>query len=293
MYALLTRLLTIEIPFDPNLFSIGGLDISWHGVFTALGVIAGVSIAVYFGLKAGINEDHAYNIALTVVVGGIIGARVLYVMENWSRFDNDLGEVFALNAGGISIYGALIGGTLFAWIYCLLAKVPNIPVVADVGALGGIVGMAIGRIGDIINGEHYAKATDLPWAVRYTDAQSPGFYGNPLGQGVATHPVVAYELLADIAIFAVLYLIYRRVNRPGVTFFSWAILYAAVRLPLSFLRLDDTVLWGLRMAQVVAIIVLAISIPALYSLLFGVPRPRGPSRAQRRRVQRVARRRSG
>lgn len=284
---LMTQLMTIEIPFGPNLFDIGGLEISWHGVFTAIGVIVGVAISAYFALRAGISEDHTYNIALAVVVGGIIGARALYVMENWDRFDNDPADIFAINTGGISIYGALIGGALVAWGYALLARVPNIPVAADVASLGGIVGMAIGRIGDIINGEHYAKATSLPWGLKYTDVSSPGFR-HPLGAGVVTHPAVAYELLADLAIFALLLVIFSRSKRPGVTFFTWAILYSAARLGISFLRLDDTVLAGLRMAQVVAIIVLAISVPALIYLLRR--RPEGPTRAERRREARSGRR---
>ncbi|HXG36128.1 MAG TPA: prolipoprotein diacylglyceryl transferase [Dehalococcoidia bacterium] len=277
---------TIEIPLDPNLFEIGGLEISWHGVFTAIGVIVGVAIAAYFARREGFSEDHIYNAALALVVGGIIGARALFVIENWDRFEDDPGDIFALNAGGISIYGALIGGTLAAWGYCLIVRLPNIPRAADVAALGAILGMAIGRIGDVINGEHYAEATSLPWGVKYTDPDSPGFL-TPLGQGAVSHPAVAYELLADLAIFAVLLLLYLRVHRHGVVFFSWAFLYSAMRLGISFLRLDDTVFLGLRTAQVIAVIVMAISLPALaYLLNHG---PTQLTRAERRRLGRTGR----
>ncbi|MCH7522423.1 MAG: prolipoprotein diacylglyceryl transferase, partial [Chloroflexi bacterium] len=103
-------LLTIKIGLDPTLFEVVGLEVTWHGLFTALGVVAGVAVAVFLGRRAGFHEDAIYNVALALVIGGIIGARGLYILENWSLFEDDLGGMFAINTGGISIYGALIGG---------------------------------------------------------------------------------------------------------------------------------------------------------------------------------------
>src|SRR3972149_12130449 len=106
--------LVIKIGIDPEITKIGGLEIAWHGVFTAVGVICGVAVAAFFGRRAGFGEDSIYNTALALVVGGIIGARTLFVLENLDQFRDDPLDVFAINAGGISIYGALIGGTLGA-----------------------------------------------------------------------------------------------------------------------------------------------------------------------------------
>lgn len=286
---MLSALLTIEIPLDPNLFRVGGLEVTWHGLFTALGVVAGVALAVFFGRRAGYSEDVIYNISLFLVVGGIIGARALFVIEHWDRFENDLGDIFALNAGGISIYGALIGGTIGALAAAFLWKVPNKWRGADVAALGAIIGMAVGRIGDVINGEHWAQATSLPWGVRYTDADSPGRL-NPVGADAAVHPAVAYELLGDLAIFLVMLVVYRRSQRPGFTLLAWAFLYAAMRLGLSFLRFDDIVWAGLRTAQIIAIVVMALVLLTLLYLLTSPP-PSGPTRAERRRLTRAQRRR--
>ena len=107
--------LLIKIGIDPQITKIGGLEIGWHGVLTALGVICGVGVAAFFARRAGFNEDTIYNTALALVIGGIVGARALYVLENLDRFQDDPLDVFAINAGGISIYGALIGGTLAAF----------------------------------------------------------------------------------------------------------------------------------------------------------------------------------
>ncbi|MCH6555523.1 MAG: prolipoprotein diacylglyceryl transferase, partial [Chloroflexi bacterium] len=124
-------LLTIKIGLDPTLFEVVGLEVTWHGLFTALGVVAGVAMAVFLGRRVGFQEDAIYNVALALVIGGIIGARGLFVLENWSQFEDDLGGIFSINTGGISIYGALIGGTIGAWGYAYITRLPNIPQAAD------------------------------------------------------------------------------------------------------------------------------------------------------------------
>jgi phosphatidylglycerol:prolipoprotein diacylglycerol transferase len=281
-----TLLLTIEIGLDPSLFEVIGLEITWHGLFTAVAVVVGVAVAAAFARRVGYQEDTIYNVALALVIGGIIGARGLYVIENWSLFEDDLGKIFEINTGGISIYGALIGGTIAAWGYAFLTKVPNIPRGADIAAMGATLGMAVGRIGDIINGEHFAETTSLPWGVLYTHGGDTPAPSVQAGFTDPQHPAVAYELLGDVAIFLVLVLIYSRVRRDGVTFFSWVLLYGAMRLGVSFLRLDDLVFMGLRTAQVIAIVAMAVAVPSIIYLLRTPPREVRVSRAERRRLMR-------
>ena len=278
-------LLAIKIGLDPKLFEVAGVEITWHGLFTAVGVIAGVGVAAIVGRRAGFNEDSIYNVALALVIGGIIGARALYVIENWSLFENDLGKVFAVNTGGISIYGALIGGTLGGWGYAYLSQLPHIPQAADIASMGGIIGMAVGRIGDVINGEHFAKSTDLPWGVTYTDPNSPSYlrFGGPTE---VQHPAVGYELLGDMVIFALLVLIYSRVRRGGVTFFSWMLLYGGLRFAVSFFRLDDVVWLGLRTAQLIAVASMAVAVLAIIYLVRTPPLEERLNRAERRRLMR-------
>lgn len=278
---MINALLKIEIGIDPTLVDVAGLEVTWHGVFTAFGVIAGVAIAAWLARRMGYSEDMVYNAALALVIGGIIGARGLYVIENWSDFENDFGEVFSLNAGGISIYGALIGGTIGGLGYGYFAKVPNIPRGLDIGAIGAIMGMAIGRIGDIINGEHFAESTGLPWGVVYTDPNSPAF---PLRLD-PQHPAVAYELIGDLFIFLALVVIYTRLPRAGVTFFAYVFLYGLLRFWVSFLRLDDEILVGLTTAQVIAVIAMPIGLGGVFYLL-RTPPPE--ERAERERERRLA-----
>jgi len=265
----------INININPDLARLGPFLLTWHGLFTALGVAVGVWLGVRFGRQRGIPEDEAYNVAVILVLGGIIGARALFVLEHLKEFADRPLDVVRIDAGGISIYGALIGGTIAPYLYCLWRRLPKARI-ADAAALGAIVGMAVGRVGDIINGEHWAAATNLPWAVRYT-------HPNTLGQGEPVHPAVAYEALGDLLIFLVLFFIWRRGQREGYTFLAWAFLYGAMRFGLSFLRLDTLVWMGLRTAQIIALVAMAGSLLGFYLL----SRQRVLTRAERRRRARL------
>ncbi len=278
--AWLWPLLAIDIGMDPEIGELFGFLITWHGVFTAVGIGAGLWLALRLADVRQLDADEAYTAGVIVVVGGIVGARALFVVENWSAFEDNLGDIVALNEGGISIYGALMGGTLFGLVFAYMRRglLPFLPL-ADAGAIGAILGMAIGRIGDVINGEHVSKSSDLPWAVTYSHVNSISF-GLP-----AQHPATGYEMLGDLVIMAGLLLLFFRVRGYGWVFFTWLLAYGAMRFGLSFLREDKQVLDGLRMAQVVAIGGMAIGLAGLVWLATRAE-PAGPTRAERRRGER-------
>ena len=187
--------LLIDIPWNPNIFSIFGLLITWHGFFTAVGLLCGVWLGVRVAGLLGYDPDQAYNLALIGIPGGVIGARLLYVVENISKMDS-VWEWFAITEGGISVWGAVLGGVLFPIIYGFIRKVA-LRVVLDAAAFGMILGMAIGRLGDLVNGEHCAKVTNLPWGVIYSNPESPGLRCAIIHHGtfdVAVHPATTYEI---------------------------------------------------------------------------------------------------
>jgi prolipoprotein diacylglyceryltransferase len=107
----------------------------------------------------------------------------------------------------------------------------------DAAAFGLLLGMAIGRIGDLINGEHWSKASDLPWAVVYSHHDSPGWSVGP----TAVHPATTYEMIGDFLIMGVMALVFIKVwrHRPGITFFTGLVLYSAMRFGVSYLRIDS------------------------------------------------------
>ncbi len=240
-------MLAIQIPWDPNLFELGGFRFTWHSLWAVIGLIAGVYVARRLGRLTTIDDERVTTLALWAIAGGVVMARFLYVIDNLDHFSGNIGRVFALNDGGITVWGAPIGGaiavSLAAWWMRL-----SVPTAIDIGSPGLILGMAIGRLGDLINGEHLATATDLPWAVYYTHAAT-------LGQGHPVHPATTYELLGDLVIFGVLLILARRVMGRGHLF--WTVLgsYAALRFGLQFLRLDQPGHFlGLQQSQIIGVL---------------------------------------
>lgn len=288
----LLKLLVIEIDIDPEITEIGSLLLTWHGVFTAIGIAVAVWIAVLIGRRLGYIDDDIYSIALIAIPAGIIGARALFVVENWGEPGvDDFVDVLRVNEGGISIYGAVIGGIIGGLIYGWLRGFPLLRTL-DIAAVAALVGMAIGRIGDVINGEHFSEVSDLPWAVRYVNLNSPSVLSHPecgLQLGTidtstlcAQHPAVAYEAIGDLLIAGLLLGAIFLLRKDGVAFFGFILLYALMRFGVSELRIDsETVVWGLTTPQVTALILMPVGVIGLiYSLrqpqrvLPGEPEPR-------------------
>jgi phosphatidylglycerol:prolipoprotein diacylglycerol transferase len=287
----LLALLTIEIGIDPTIGEVAGLLLTWHGVFTALGIGAGVWAAVVVGRRLGFIDDDIYSAALIAIPFGIVGARGLFVVERWGTSGvDDVIDIFRLNEGGISIYGAVLGGFLGGLIYGWFRRLP-LRRGLDVAAVGLVLGMGIGRIGDIINGEHFAKVSSLPWAVRYTHLDSPSAVAHPacdqfdIATGkllCAYHPAVAYEMLGDFLIFGLLLLAILFVKRDGVAFFGFLLLYSLMRFGVSELRIDSReIIAGLTTPQVTALFIIP---PALLGLLYSLRSPESEAPATGRAV---------
>lgn len=265
----------INIGINPVLIDTGGFELTWHGLFTAVGIALGVWLAVRLARQARIAEDDAMSIAVVSVLSGIIGARLLWVLEHTDQIGS-VGDVFALTDGGISIYGAMIGGVLGGFLYVTLFK-PNFPkwLALDVAAPGMILGQAIGRFGDFVNGEHFANASELPWAFRYTHPLTDGPWSSPAIDGwfrgsrgfdgeapVAVHPVAGgYEPILDFMILGGLFLLRRMGVGAGWGFTFYVFAYAVVRGSLSLLRTDEAAIAGaLTVPQLLAIVTAAAAI---------------------------------
>jgi phosphatidylglycerol---prolipoprotein diacylglyceryl transferase len=281
---------TIEINIDPNIGEFGPLLLTWHGVFTAVGIGAAVLIAAFFARRRGILEDDVYNIALVAIPGGIIGARALFVIENWDLFSDNLRDILSLNEGGISVYGGLIGGTLAGWGFAWWRKY-RMRAIADCAAFGMLAGQAIGRIGDYINGEHLSKDSDLPWAFCYTHPNTlqdpicgPGALGN---QGV--HPVAGlYEPLLLVATIGLLLYLQARITKDGYLFWIYVASYALIRFFTSFLRINEAEAGPLTVPQWIALGMLVVAgIGAYITSKMPEKSAPPPSRAQRRAVARA------
>jgi phosphatidylglycerol:prolipoprotein diacylglycerol transferase len=249
----------IPIPFDPEIH-LGPFSLAWHGIFTAVGIFFGVSLPIRL-LRGRVTEDAAWAVATWGVVGGITGARLLHVIDRWDFYSEHLDQIVAIWTGGIAVWGAAIGGVLGGFIVALRRHDVPIGASADAAASGLSLGFAIGRIGDIINGEHHAVACDgLGICVGYTHPAT-------LGQPGPVHLVVAYDMAWDLLGVALVLLLMRTAlaRAPqGRIFWTWVLWYAVGRFALGFLRVGDpTPILGLRQDQLVAAIAAAVALPAL------------------------------
>ncbi len=271
---------SITIGINPNLLDFGGLLLSWHGFLTFVAVATSVFLVARWGSRAGLNVDSIYSVAVWCIVGGVLGARFLHVIDFWGEtYRHDPVRMFYVWQGGVTIYGGILGGFVGGALYITIrnaawylsfwgryfrflgepkeAPLPGIGHLADISAPAILFSQAIGRVGDIINGEHFASATDLPWGIVYSHPNSPGF-------GLAaSHPAVAYELLMDLALLAVLWPLRKRFRPHGMFFALYLATYSMGRFFVSFLREEFNDYGGLNEAQIIALVVMAVTIPLL------------------------------
>ena len=297
---------SISIGINPNLFDLGRVVLSWHGFLTFIAVAVSVFLVVRWGSREGMVADAVYSVAVWCIVGGVIGARLVHVIGIWDFYQNDPARIFYVWQGGVAIYGAILGGFVGGATYILVrnsgwfltlwgryfrflgeakaAPLPGIGHLADIAAPAMLISQAIGRVGDVINGEHFANASSLPWAVVYTHSNSPAL-GLP-----ASHPAVAYELLMDLIILGVLWPLRKRFRPHGMFFALYLATYSMGRFFLSFLRAEFREYGGLNEAQIIALVVMAITIPLLVSkarLIKTEPKEPVRRRRSRRRAGRA------
>jgi prolipoprotein diacylglyceryl transferase len=286
----------ITINIDPTLFKWDGvpLQITWHGFFTAVGTLVGIWLAVRWAVRAGYTEDDTFSVAMWGVIGAIVGARLFHVIDQWDFYARDPISILKVNEGGLAIYGTIVGGPVAGAIYAW-RKGLNVARLADVAAPPLILGMAIGRIGDIINGEHHgAHAQGFPLAVVYTNP-------NTLGEiGVPVHLAVGYEMVLDLLIFAGLVWLASgfirdrasgwhfnwesRLPRDGMLFWTYLGAYSLCRFFIQFYRQDTPFALGLSQAQLLSVLTAMV---AIWALVFQYQRARryGPSHTPAIRTQ--------
>ena len=247
----------ITISINPVAFHIGAYEVRWYGIIVALGVAA-IILWVWWQLRgkwAELPKPPDPIVIVFAILSGAVVAKLFHVVDmkvttgQWGQF---------FSGGGLSIYGAVIGTSLFFLIYSKVRHY-QFGFFADLAAPGIILAQAIGRIGCTINGCCYGLPAPewLPWSVVYTH---PNSYA-PLG--VALYPTQPYEIIFCLIGFAILLRLRRRLKPDGTLFLVYLTLYSAWRVGIDFLREGTPFLFGLHQAQFISIIVLAVTIPIL------------------------------
>jgi len=224
---------------DRVAFSIFGIDIMWYGVLMATGMILGTYLALREAKRVGISEDDVLNLAICAIPAGVIGARLYYVIFNWSYYSQYPSQILNFRGGGMAIHGALIGGILAGFIYTKVKKL-NFFKMADIALIGMPLAQAIGRWGNYINGEAHGGPTNLPWGI--------------MVDGVKVHPTFLYESIWNFGIFIFLWMFRKKKKYEGQIAVYYIILYSLGRFFIEGLRTDSLMLGPLRMAQVISLV---------------------------------------
>lgn len=250
-------------PSADALISIGKVHIHYYGMILAFAIFIGFFVMLKIARKyyPQINAEILYDLSPGVILGAILGARIYYVILDWSYYSKNLIEIPAIWQGGLSIHGAILGGFLCGLIYLKIKKLP-ILIFADIYSYGLVLGQAIGRWGNFFNSEAYGKPCDLPWKLFIPPAKRSFEYLNYQ----YFHPAFLYEFLCNLLIFVILFFILRKVfkNIDGAIFFSYLILYSVCRILIENLRIDSILnIFGISIAIFASVFMLLIGLVGL------------------------------
>ena len=265
----------IEIDVGPNVFSFGTFILSWHGLFSFIAVASAVFLIGRWAPSKGIDPDDIYSVAIWAIIGGVIGARIVHVIDQWSSYQENPITVLFIWGGGIALWGGILGGFLGGASYAFWRKHP-IGVIADLTAPAILFVQSIGRLGDIVNGEHCAAATDKFFGFVWTNLQSDVRICEPIngtGVGDSVMPVIAMEIIWNFLSLALVWRLRNRLKPDGMLFALYLALYSIGRFLVTFLREDRVWALGLQEAQYIALLVLVVTVPLLIIKARPVSRP--------------------
>ena len=267
----------------PVIFDFGEVSIfgfSFHPVINSYGFMLMIAFyTCYYFLnkdlkRLGHKPALAGDIVFAAAVGGIVGSRIYFLLENFEQFLNDpIGMIFS--GGGLVFLGGLLGG-LLAVTYIIKKNNLRWIAFADIVAPLLILGYAIGRVGCLLVGDDYGLPTNLPWGMEFPNGIPPSTYQifqsrypwvdlSGFSPGVLkVHPTQIYETLIGSGIFYYLYKKRQSVKVVGSLFFTYLTLAGAERFMIEFLRINQKYFLGLSGAQLISVTMLSIGLWFLY-----------------------------
>lgn len=243
---------------NPVLIDLGFIKIYWYSIMILLGLFIGGSLIIKESKRFKIPENYMINLILYTIVFGIIGARLYYVIFNWSYYSNNIIDIFKVWEGGLAIHGGLIFGLITIIIYTKKYGIKPFRML-DIVVVGLIIGQSIGRWGNFFNGEAHGGATTLEFL---QSLMLPNFIINGMNiHGVYYHPTFLYESLWCLIGFIILLIFRKRkYNKIGQTTGLYLVWYGIGRFFIESMRTDSLMLGNLKMAQIVSILFVVIGI---------------------------------
>ncbi len=262
--------------------------ISPHGLGIAIGYLAGAYVLLFEAKRRGIAEDKASSMVFWALVGAIVGARLFYVIGHFSEFNN-VGDMLAVYKGGISLIGGIFGAVIAAYPIMRKNHLGFLRAM-DTAAIGLPLGIVIGRIGDLVIGDHLGKPTSWLLAFQYHGGNLSGFEcagsactitlarghtelitrshavlrsaTGHVTTGIGVHQTALYDFISTMVLVSVLVWMNRTPRRTGVLFLTFTTWYGLGRVITDFLRIDKT-FFGLTGSQWSSLAVVLLSVATL------------------------------
>ena len=247
---------------DPIWLTLGSFQLYWYGLLMAVAVLTGFLLVTKLSQRyARLDPDATFYILVATAFGGVLGARLLFVILSWPLYAQQWSEIWQIHHGGMSIHGAIIGGAISFYFATRHFKLTRLDAwrLMDLVTIALPLGQAIGRFGNFFNQEAFGGPTALPWKMFV----APAFRPTDFAQWSYFHPTFLYEAIGNVAIVAILWqCCIRRGAVPGTAVLWYLILYSSLRFIVEWWRVDSLTLGWLTLAQwgSLALIVLAVSI---------------------------------
>ena len=222
---------------NPVAFTVFGLEIMWYGIMIAAAMVLAVIITYRRAPIHDISSEKTLDFVLICIPMGVIGARLYYVIFDWSYYAGDFYKMINIRNGGLAIHGGLILGFLTAVILCSLWNVRPVNLL-DLVAPSIAIAQSIGRWGNYFNSEAHGGPTNLPWAISV--------------DGQMVHPTFLYESIWCFLLFFVLVIVDNNRKFEGQTFLLYGILYSVERFFVEWLRTDSLMIGPFKQAQVLS-----------------------------------------
>ncbi|HCL47385.1 TPA: prolipoprotein diacylglyceryl transferase, partial [Patescibacteria group bacterium] len=216
----------------------------WYGLLLASGIAAGSWLMARLSSRWSITQDQALDMIIWMLIGGLLGARLLFVVLKLPLYLADPIEILLIGRGGLSIHGAILGGAIGLWWYAKNHKL-NFWHLADLAVPGVALGQAIGRWGNFFNQEAFGGPTELPWKMFV----APGYRPLQFLQEPYYHPTFLYESLLNLLVLTLILRVDVNPGQSGRRLAWYLVLYSSVRFGVEFFRVDSDTLGFLTIAQ--------------------------------------------
>lgn len=250
--------LGLEFMVNKIAFSIFGVDIAWYAVIITIGIIVAMIISYRNAKSIGLDTERFMDMFFYMIVFGVIGARIYYVIFNFGLYKDNLLSILNIRQGGIAIYGAVLFGALTVFIYTKIKK-QNFLDFTDCIVPGLAIAQGIGRWGNFVNQEAYGYETNSLFGMSINEG----------GRIITVHPTFLYESVLNIFVFIVLIIFFNKYRKnSGEVTCIYGILYGIGRFFIEGMRSDSLYLGSFRVSQIVSLVFVVIGIGLFIYLRF-------------------------